>query len=193
MLDALRAELPDVEVIHEQGCASRATDRSGLRGRGRRGRATPTSAWPSSATSPACSDSAPRARAATRRTSGCPGCRRTCSRSCSPPARRWSWSSSPAVRTRSATCTAGPPARPGVHARARRAAAAIAGVLSGRIQPGGKLPVQIPRHAGRPAGHLPPAPLGAPEHTASATSTRRRCSRSVTARRTPPSRSTTCG
>ena len=35
--------------------------------------------------------------------------------------------------------------------------AAIAGVLSGRVQPGGKLPVQIPRRAGRPAEHLPAA------------------------------------
>ena len=35
--------------------------------------------------------------------------------------------------------------------------AAIAGVLSGRVQPSGKLPVQIPRHAGWSARHLPPA------------------------------------
>jgi len=39
--------------------------------------------------------------------------------------------------------------------------AAIAGVLSGRIQPGGKLPVQIPRHpGGQPGTYLLPA-LGA--------------------------------
>jgi beta-glucosidase-like glycosyl hydrolase len=39
--------------------------------------------------------------------------------------------------------------------------AAIAGVLSGRVQPGGKLPVQIPRHAGgQPGTYLQP-PLGA--------------------------------
>ena len=38
--------------------------------------------------------------------------------------------------------------------------AAIAGVLSGRIQPSGKLPVQIPRHPGRPARHLPAAAAG---------------------------------
>jgi beta-xylosidase len=38
--------------------------------------------------------------------------------------------------------------------------AAIAGVLSGRVQPGGKLPVQIPRHAGgQPSTYLQP-PLG---------------------------------
>jgi beta-glucosidase-like glycosyl hydrolase len=42
---------------------------------------------------------------------------------------------------------------------------AIAGVLSGRISPGGKLPVQIPRHAGgQPYTYLQP-PLGGPEST----------------------------
>ncbi len=41
--------------------------------------------------------------------------------------------------------------------------AAIAGVLSGRVQPSGKLPVQIPRHAGgQPSTYLQPA-LGGPE------------------------------
>jgi hypothetical protein len=40
-------------------------------------------------------------------------------------------------------------------------APAIAGVLSGRVQPGGKLPVQIPRHpGGQPGTYLQP-PLGA--------------------------------
>jgi beta-glucosidase len=40
---------------------------------------------------------------------------------------------------------------------------AIAGVLSGRVQPGGKLPVQIPRRAGgQPSTYLQP-PLGGPE------------------------------
>lgn len=44
-------------------------------------------------------------------------------------------------------------------------AAAIAGVLSGRINPGGKLPVQIPRHAGgQPGTYLQPA-LGSVEST----------------------------
>jgi beta-glucosidase len=43
--------------------------------------------------------------------------------------------------------------------------AAIAGVLSGRVQPGGKLPVQIPRHpGGQPSTYLQP-PLGSPEST----------------------------
>jgi beta-xylosidase len=41
--------------------------------------------------------------------------------------------------------------------------AALAGVLSGRVQPGGKLPVQIPRRpGGQPSTYLQP-PLGSPE------------------------------
>ena len=45
----------------------------------------------------------------------------------------------------------------------QEAGAAIAGVLSGRINPGGKLPVQIPRHpGGQPSTYLQP-PLGGPE------------------------------
>jgi hypothetical protein len=40
---------------------------------------------------------------------------------------------------------------------------AVAGVLSGRVQPGGKLPVQIPRRpGGQPSTYLQP-PLGSPE------------------------------
>ena len=43
--------------------------------------------------------------------------------------------------------------------------AAVAGVLSGRVQPGGKLPVQIPRGpGGQPGTYLQP-PLGGPEST----------------------------
>ena len=41
------------------------------------------------------------------------------------------------------------------------AGAAIAGILSGRIQPGGKLPVQIPRHPGSQPGTYLQPPLGA--------------------------------
>ena len=40
---------------------------------------------------------------------------------------------------------------------------AIAGVLSGRVEPVGRLPVQVPRAAGRPAEHLPPAAAGRAE------------------------------
>jgi beta-glucosidase-like glycosyl hydrolase len=61
----------------------------------------------------------------------------------------------------------------GVHGRAaalvqafmpgEEGASAIAGVLSGRVQPSGKLPVQIPKHpGGQPRTYLQP-PLGSPE------------------------------
>ena len=64
---------------------------------------------------------------------------------------------------------------------------AIAGVLSGRVEPGGRLPVQIPRSAG-----ASPAPTSsrrsAPSTAAPATSTPPRCSPSATAAPTPASR-----
>jgi beta-glucosidase-like glycosyl hydrolase len=43
----------------------------------------------------------------------------------------------------------------------QEAGGAIAGILSGRIQPGGKLPVQIPRHPGSQPGTYLQPPLGA--------------------------------
>ena len=87
----------------QPGCAVQGERPVRLRGRGRRGPRAPTSASRSSATSPACSATAPPARAATSRTCGCPACRPSCSTSCSPPARRSSSWSSPAAPTRSAT------------------------------------------------------------------------------------------
>ena len=43
----------------------------------------------------------------------------------------------------------------------QEAGAAIAGILTGRVQPGGKLPVQIPRHPGAQPGTYLQPPLGA--------------------------------
>ena len=89
-------------------------------------------------------------------------CRPTCSTSCSRPARRWSSSWSPAGRTRSARC-AGRAALVQAFMPGEEGGAAMAGVLSGRVQPGGKLPVQIPRRpGGQPSTYLQP-PLGSPE------------------------------
>ncbi len=122
--------------------------------------AQPTCASPSSATSPACSATAPPVRAATPRTCGCPGCRPTCSSALAE-------TGTPVVVV---VVSGRPYALGDVHATAaglvqafmpgEEGGAAIAGVLSGRIQPGGKLPVQIPRRAGRPAEHLPAAAAG---------------------------------
>ena len=154
-----------------------------LRRRGRRGPRAPTCAWPSSATWPGLFGHGHLRRGLRRRgPAAARACRPTCSTSCSPPARRWSWSSSRAARTRWATCTAGPPRWCRRSCPGEEGGAAIAGVLSGRVQPGGKLPVQIPRRpGGQPGTYLQP-PLGARRAPASATSTRRRCSRSATAR-----------
>ena len=89
-------------------------------------------------------------------------CRPTCSPSCSRPAPRWSWSWSPAGPTRWAS-VAGRAALVQAFMPGEEGGAAIAGVLSGRLQPGGKLPVQIPRRTGgQPSTYLQP-PLGSPE------------------------------
>ena len=107
---------------------------------------------------------APRARAATPRTCGCPASRPTSSPRCSA-------TGTPVV----VVVVSGRPYALG-DGRGRAAGlvqafmpgeeggAAIAGVLSGRVQPGGRLPVQIPRHAGRPAVHLPAAAAGRRGH-----------------------------
>ena len=64
----------------------------------------------------------------------------------------------------------------------------IAGVLSGRVQPSGKLPVQIPkRPGGQPRTYLQP-PLGGPESAGISTLDATPCTRSATAAPTRPSR-----
>ena len=105
-------------------------------------------------------------------------CRPTCSTSCSRPGRPWSSSSSPAARTRSATCTAGPPALVQAFMPGEEGGAAIAGVLSGPGAAGRQAARADPAASRRPAGHLPPAAARRPRAPASAPSTRPRCSRS---------------
>ena len=178
---------PGRRVVHEPGCAVLGEDRSGFRGGGRgrperrrlRGR--------SSATSPASSAGAPPARAATPKTCACPASRPSCSTSSWPRGRPSSWSSSPAARTRSASVEGRAAGLVQAFMPGEEGGAALAGVLTGRVCPGGKLPVQIPRHpGGQPGTYLQPT-LGA-ANTGRAISTPRRCSLSGTARRTPPSR-----
>ena len=97
------------------------------------------------------------------RISGCRACRPTSSTRCSTPVRRSSSWSSPAVPMRSATSRAAPLALVQAFMPGEEGGPAIAGVLSGRISPGGKLPVQIPRHpGGQPRTYLQP-PLGSAE------------------------------
>ena len=122
-----------------------------------------TCVWRSSVTAPACSDLAPRARAATPRTSDYPVCRRTL-------IAELLETGTPVV----VVVVSGRPYALGeVHGRTaglvqafmpgEEGGPAIAGVLSGRVQPGGKLPVQIPRNAGgQPSTYLQP-PLGGAE------------------------------
>ncbi|MFD0663465.1 glycoside hydrolase family 3 protein [Thermocatellispora tengchongensis] len=85
--EALAAELPGVSWEYAQGCPVRDDDRSGFPAAVAACRGRTSSCW-WWGTSPACSASARRARAATWRTCGCPACRSTWSRPCSPPARR---------------------------------------------------------------------------------------------------------
>ncbi len=162
-VEALRAELPDTDVVHEQGCAVQGTDRSGF----------------------------PAAVAAARAADLCVAVvgdlaglfgRGTSGEGCDAADLRL-----PGVQADllAALLDTGTPVvvvvvsgRPyALGEVAGRAAGlvqafmpgeeggpAIAGVLSGRVQPSGKLPVQIPRYpGGQPATYLQ-APLGA-EHT----------------------------
>ena len=130
-----------------------------------------------------CSGAARRARAATPSDLRCPASRTSCSRRCSPPARRSCSCWSPAGRTRSAATPTGSRPSSRRSSRARRAAGALAGVLTGRVDPSGRLPVQFPP---APGASRPPtcARRSAATAAGSATSTRRRCSRSATGSRT---------
>ena len=125
----------------------------------RRGRrAAPRSPWSSSATSPGSSAAAPWGRAATATTSSCPACSASSSRPCSTRARRSSSCCSPAGRTPSAGPWSAAPPWCRRSSPARRAAPAVAGVLSGRVNPSGRLPVSLPRSAGaQPFTYLHPA------------------------------------
>ena len=172
-LDALRAELADVDVVHALGCEVQGDDRSGSPRPSRRP-GGPTSASPSSATSPGCSAGDVRGGLRRRRPPAARAAGRAARRSCWPPAHQSSSSSSPAGRTRWARCTAGRPGSCRRSCPARRAAGHRRRAL--RAGPAWRrLPVQIPRPpGGQPGTYLQP-PLGA-DTAAPATSTRPRCS-----------------
>ncbi|NRQ39320.1 glycosyl hydrolase [Nonomuraea sp. NN258] len=160
LLDALRAELPGAEIVHERGCDVRGDDRSGF----------------------------PAAVAAARAADLCVAVvgdlaglfgQGTSGEGCDAEDLRL-----PGVQPDLLAELAGagtplvvvvvsgrPYALGDVHARAaglvqafmpgEEGGAAISGILSGRVQPGGKLPVQIPRGAGGQPGTYPQPPLGA--------------------------------
>ena len=186
-VDALRAELPDVEIVHEPGCAVQ---------RRRPVRASPPRVAAARERRPvrrvrrrprrACSATAPPARAATPRTCGCPGVQADL-------LDELLATGTPVVVV---VVSGRPYALGDVHGRAaglvqafmpgEEGGAAIAGVLSGpgpaRRQAAGADPA-----ARRAASRAPTCSRrsAAPRAPASATSTRPRCSRSATAARTP--------
>jgi beta-glucosidase len=158
-VDALRAELPDIEVIHEQGCAVRGTDTSGF------------------AAAVAAARDADLCVAFVGDLAGLFGLS-TSGEGCDAEDLRLPVVQADLVAELLETGTpvvvvvvSGRPYALGeVHGRAARlvqafmpgeeGGPAVAGVLSGRVQPGGKLPVQIPRNAGgRHSTYLQP-PLG---------------------------------
>jgi beta-glucosidase len=161
-VDALRAELPDIEVIHEQGCAVRGTDTSGF------------------AAAVAAARDADLCVAFVGDLAGLFGLG-TSGEGCDAEDLRLPGVQADLVAELLETGTpvvvvvvSGRPYALGeVHGRAaglvqafmpgEEGGPAVAGVLSGRVQPGGKLPVQIPRNAGgQPSTYLQP-PLGSAE------------------------------
>ena len=161
-VDALRAELPDLEVIYEHGCAVQGTDTSGF------------------AAAVAAARDADLCVAFVGDLAGLFGLG-TSGEGCDAEDLRLPGVQADLVAELLETGTpvvvvvvSGRPYALGeVHGRAaglvqafmpgEEGGPAVAGVLSGRVQPGGKLPVQIPRYAGgQPSTYLQP-PLGSAE------------------------------
>ena len=191
-LDALRAEFPDADVVHQVGCAVTGDDRAGFAAAAGPPPWTQTCVSRSSVTRPGCSVGAPPVRAATPRTCDCPAFRPICSTRCSTPARRWwSWSS-PVARTRSVRCRAAPPAWCRRSCRGRRAVRPSPASCPGGSSPAVGCPSRSPairadsraRTCSRRWGPSTPGPV---------VSTPPRCSRSATGGPTPASASTTSG
>ncbi|HLU74905.1 MAG TPA: glycoside hydrolase family 3 N-terminal domain-containing protein [Nonomuraea sp.] len=160
VLDALRAELPDAEIVYERGCDVRTPDREGF------------------AAAAAAARDADLCVAVVGDLAGMFG-QGTSGEGCDADDLRLPGVQEDLVLELAGTGTpvvvvvvSGRPYSLGeVHPRAaglvqafmpgQEGGAAIAGVLSGRVQPGGKLPVQIPRTpGGQPHTYLQP-PLGA--------------------------------
>jgi beta-glucosidase len=160
LLDALRAELPGAELVHERGCDVRSEDRSGF------------------AAAAEAARGAELCVAVVGDLAGLFG-QGTSGEGCDAEDLRLPGLQADLLAELAATGTpvvvvvvSGRPYALGeVHAGAaalvqafmpgQEGGAAIAGILSGRVQPGGKLPVQIPRRSGgQPGTYLQP-PLGA--------------------------------
>ncbi|WP_214409247.1 glycoside hydrolase family 3 N-terminal domain-containing protein [Sphaerisporangium fuscum] len=163
LLDALRAELPDAELVHERGCDVRDEDRSGF-----------AAALAAARASDLCV-------AVVGDLAGLFG-QGTSGEGCDAEDLRLPGVQEDLLTELAATGTpvvvvvvSGRPYALGAVSGGAAAlvqafmpgeegGAAIAGVLSGRVQPSGKLPVQIPRnHGGQPGTYLQP-PLGSDSH-----------------------------
>ncbi len=163
LLDALRAELPDAELVHERGCDVRGEDRSGFAAALRAAREADVCV------------------AVVGDLAGMFGLG-TSGEGCDAEDLRLPGAQEDLLAELAATGTpvvvvvvsGRPYALGGVAGTAaalvqsfmpgQEGGAAIAGVLSGRVQPSGKLPVQIPRGpGGQPGTYLQP-PLGADSH-----------------------------
>jgi beta-xylosidase len=159
-VDALRAELPGVEVVHEPGCAVQGDDRSGF-----------AAAVDAAGSADVCvAFVGDRAGLFGRGTSG-EGCDAEDLRLPGVQADLLAALLDTGTPVVVVVVSGRPYALGDVHGRAaglvqafmpgEEGGAAIAGVLSGRVQPTGKLPVQIPRRpGGQPGTYLQP-PLGA--------------------------------
>ncbi|WP_440063586.1 glycoside hydrolase family 3 N-terminal domain-containing protein [Streptosporangium sp. OZ121] len=163
LLDALRAELPDAELVHERGCDVRGEDRSGFAAALRAAREADVCV------------------AVVGDLAGMFGLG-TSGEGCDAEDLRLPGAQEDLLAELAATGTpvvvvvvsGRPYALGGVAGTAaalvqsfmpgQEGGAAVAGVLSGRVQPSGKLPVQIPRGpGGQPGTYLQP-PLGADSH-----------------------------
>jgi beta-glucosidase-like glycosyl hydrolase len=163
VLDALRAELPDSDIAHEPGCTTSGTDTSGFA-------AATEAARQAELCIAVVGD---RAGLFGNGTSG-EGCDAEDLRLPGVQADLLDALFATGTPVVVVVVSGRPYALGDVHTRAaalvqaflpgQEGAAAIAGTLSGRINPGGKLPVQIPRRpGGQPATYLHP-PLGGNSH-----------------------------
>jgi beta-glucosidase-like glycosyl hydrolase len=163
VVDALRDELPDTEIVHEPGCETSGADKSGFA-------AATEAARQAELCIAVVGD---RAGLFGNGTSG-EGCDAEDLRLPGVQADLLDALFATGTPVVVVVVSGRPYALGDVHTRAaalvqaflpgQRGAAAIAGILAGRINPGGKLPVQIPRRpGGQPATYLHP-PLGGNSH-----------------------------
>ena len=187
VVDALRAELPDAEIVHERGLRGGQRRPVRLRRRASPRPGTRTCAWSSSATWPGCSATASSGEGCDAEDLRLPGVQADL-------VDELLDTGTPVV----VVVVSGRPYALGeVHGRAaglvqafmpgEEGGAAIAGVLSRPDQPGRQAAGADPAGPGRAAGHLPAAAARRARAPGSAPWTPRRCSRSGTAPRTPPS------